>query len=48
MNYYLGLLCLAHGESSSARRLFLRAHTQYLVDTLDFQYWQMERALFGA
>lgn len=44
-NYYLGVLCLAHGERHQARQLFLRAHTQYLIDTLDFQYWQMERAL---
>ncbi|MGI8907517.1 MAG: tetratricopeptide repeat protein [Candidatus Sumerlaeaceae bacterium] len=46
-NYYLGVLCLAHGEHASARQLFMRAHTQYLVDTLDFQYWQMEQALLG-
>jgi Flp pilus assembly protein TadD len=46
-NYYLGLLCQAHGERSRARQLYLRAHTQYLIDTLDFQWWQMERALKG-
>jgi tetratricopeptide (TPR) repeat protein len=44
-NYYLGVLCLAHGEQSKARQLFARAHTQYLIDTLEFQYWQIERAL---
>lgn len=44
-NYYLGLLCLAHGERARARQLFLRAHTQYLIDTIDFQWWQIERGL---
>jgi tetratricopeptide (TPR) repeat protein len=44
-NYYLGLLCLAHNERSRARQLLLRAHTQYVIDTIDFQWWQIERAL---
>lgn len=46
-NYYFGVLCLAHGERAHARRLFFRAHTQYLIDTLETQWWQIEQALLG-
>jgi len=46
LKYYLGVLCLAHGEDKRAREFFRRAHTDYMVDTLEFQWWQIEGALF--
>lgn len=46
LNYYLGVLCLAHGEQARSREFFRRAHTDYMVDTLEFQFWQIETALF--
>lgn len=44
-NYYFGVLCLAHGEPAQARKLFFRAHTQYLIDTLEYQWWEVEQAI---
>lgn len=38
VNYFLGVLCLAHSDRALARRFFQRAFTQYLVDTLEYQY----------
>jgi Flp pilus assembly protein TadD len=46
VNYFLGVLCLSHGRAAQARNLFLRAHADYMVDTLEFQFWQMQQALF--
>lgn len=46
LNYSLGVLCLAHGEQPRARDFFRRTHTDYMVDTLEYQFWQMEQALF--
>lgn len=45
VNYYLGVLSLAQGDRRAARKFFRRAYTDYLVDTLDFQFWQIEHAL---
>lgn len=45
VNYYLGVLCLAHGEKERARQLFFRAYSDYLVDTVEYQFWQIQRAL---
>ena len=47
VNYYLGVLCLSHARPQQARTLFLRAHADYMVDTQEFQFWQMQQALFG-
>ncbi len=47
VNYYLGVLCLAFGNPDRARACFLRAHGEYMIDTLEFQWWQIERALLG-
>ncbi|MCX7963113.1 MAG: tetratricopeptide repeat protein [Candidatus Sumerlaea chitinivorans] len=38
VNYFLGVLCLAHSDRPLARRFFQRAFTQYLVDTLEYQF----------
>ena len=46
VNYFLGVLCLSHSRPAQARNLFLRAHADYMVDTLEFQFWQMQQALF--
>lgn len=47
MNYYLGVICLAYGLRNESRQYFLRAFTQYMVDTLEFQWWQVEQALLN-
>jgi tetratricopeptide (TPR) repeat protein len=47
LNYYLGLLCLAHQERRRAREFFGRAYRDYLVDTLDYQFWQIQRCLLA-
>lgn len=47
MNYYLGVICLAYGLGEEARQYFLRAFTQYMVDTLEFQWWQVEQVLLN-
>ncbi|MGC8741032.1 MAG: tetratricopeptide repeat protein [Candidatus Sumerlaeaceae bacterium] len=44
-NYYLGVLCLAHQQRAKAREFFHRAYREYLVDTLDYQFWQIRRAV---
>ena len=44
-NYHFALICHAAGRRAEARRLWLRAHTRYLVDTLETQWWQSTRAL---
>jgi len=45
LNYYLGVLCLAYGEKNRARQLFYRAYTDYLIDTLEYQFRQIVNAL---
>jgi len=45
INYYLGLLSLAQEDVSRAREFFRRSYEDYLVDTLDFQFWQIQHAL---
>lgn len=45
LNYYLGVLCHAHQQHDRAREFFHRAYRDYLVDTLDYQFWQIRRAL---
>lgn len=47
MNYYLGVLCLSYGERQRARQLFYRAYSDYLVDSLEYQFWQIQRALLA-
>lgn len=45
LNYYLGVLCLAHGEEKRSRHFFERAYRDYFVDTFEYQYWQIQQAL---
>lgn len=45
VNYYMGIVCLAYGKMTQARQYFLRAFTNYMVDTLEFQWWQIEQVL---
>jgi len=47
MNYYLGVISLAFGKGAEARNFFRRALTSYMVDTLEFQWWQIEQALLN-
>ena len=44
-NYYLGVLCIHYDEPVRARKLFTRAYADYLVDTLEYQFWQIQNAL---
>jgi predicted Zn-dependent protease len=44
INYYLGVLCLAYNERERAKGLFRRAYTDYLIDTLEYQFWQIQHA----
>jgi Flp pilus assembly protein TadD len=46
-NYYLGVLCLACGNTARARTLFQRSYGDYVVDTLEFQFWQINQALLA-
>ncbi len=45
LNYYLGVLCLAHNESQRARDFFSRAYRDYFIDTQDYQLWRIRRGL---
>lgn len=45
ITYYLGVICLAYEKREEARMYFQRAYTTYMVDTLEFQWWQLEQAL---
>ncbi len=45
VNHLMGVLCLAFGKPVEARKFFLRSHTEYMIDTLEYQQWQLERAL---
>lgn len=47
-NYFLGVVCLAFGERNQARTLFRRAYTDYIIDTLEYQFWQIQRILLAA
>lgn len=47
-NYHMGIVCLAYEKRDEARQYFLRAFTDYMVDTLDFQWWQLEQALLNS
>lgn len=47
VNYYMGVICLAYEKRAEARQYFLRAFTNYMVDTFEFQWWQIERALLN-
>lgn len=47
VNYYLGVISLAFGKGAEARNFFRRALTSYMVDTLEFQWWQIEQALLN-
>ena len=47
VNYYLGVICLRHGDTTNARACFRQAYTTYHVDTLEYQLWQLERALIS-
>ncbi|MBX7246542.1 MAG: tetratricopeptide repeat protein [Candidatus Sumerlaeaceae bacterium] len=46
-NYCLGVLCLSHRERRRARRLLFRAFSDYIVDTYEYQFWQMTQALLA-
>ncbi len=48
VNYYLGIICLAYGMKAEARQYFLRAFTSYMVDTREFQWWQLEQVLLNS
>jgi Flp pilus assembly protein TadD len=48
VNYYLALLCLSHGERGRARALFTRAYRDYIIDTQEYQFWQISRAILEA
>lgn len=45
VNYYMGIVCLAYDQAAQARQYFVRAFTNYMVDTLEFQWWQIEQIL---
>lgn len=45
LNYYMGIVCLAYDKPKEARQYFLRAFTNYMVDTREFQWWQLEQVL---
>ncbi|MCX7625393.1 MAG: tetratricopeptide repeat protein [Candidatus Sumerlaeaceae bacterium] len=45
LNYYLGVLCLAHGDERRSRHFFERAYRDYFVDTFEYQFWQIRQAL---
>lgn len=45
LNYYLGVLCLAHNDLRRARDFFSRAYRDYFIDTQDYQLWRIRRAL---
>jgi predicted Zn-dependent protease len=45
LNYYLGVLCLAHRQKGRSRDFFHRAYRDYYIDTSDYQLWQIQRAL---
>jgi tetratricopeptide (TPR) repeat protein len=45
MHWLLAGLALAQGDRALARQLFFRAHGQYMVDTIENQWWSVERAL---
>lgn len=45
VNYYMGIICLAYERPIPARQYFNKAFTSYMVDTLEFQWWQIEQAL---
>lgn len=47
INYYLGVICLAYERQSEARNYFVRSLTNYMVDTIDFQWWQVEQVLLN-
>lgn len=47
INYYLGVICLAYERQAEARKYFVRALTNYMVDTIDFQWWQVEQVLLN-
>ncbi len=47
LNYYMGIVCLAYDRAPEARQYFLRAFTNYMVDTLEFQWWQLEQVLLN-
>ena len=44
-NHVMGVLCLAFGRRGRARAFFRTAHTQYMIDTLEIQQWQLEQAI---
>lgn len=46
-NYHMGIVCLAYEKRDEARQYFLRAFTDYMVDTLEFQWWQIEQVLLN-
>ena len=45
VNHVMGVLCLAFGKPIEGRQFFLRSHTEYMIDTLEYQQWQLEQAL---
>jgi tetratricopeptide (TPR) repeat protein len=45
VHWSLGVLVLAQNDRQLARRLFRRAHTSYMVDTIDTQWWVLTRSL---
>ncbi len=45
VHWVLGGLALAQGDRDLARKLFHRAHTAYMVDTIENQWWAVEQAL---
>jgi Flp pilus assembly protein TadD len=47
VNYYLGIICLGYGKLAEARQYFLRAFSTYMVDSLEFQWWQLEQVLLN-
>lgn len=47
VNYYLGVICLAYEKRAEARQYFIRSLTNYMIDTLETQWWQMEQILLA-
>lgn len=47
LNYYMGIICLSYEMRSEARHYFFKALTDYMVDTIEFQWWQIEQVLLN-
>jgi len=47
VNYYLGVACLAYNKLPQARDFFIRAYGNYMIDTQEFQWAEIQRLLLS-